>query len=30
MRFDIEGVPYIFMLQNESMYELDLFPSAKI
>ena len=24
MRFDIEGVPYIFMLQNESMYELDL------
>ena len=29
MRFDIEGVPYIFMLQNESMYELDLFPSAK-
>ena len=29
MRFDIEGVPYIFMLQNESMYELDLFPNQK-
>ena len=29
MRFDIEGVPYIFMLQNNSIYELDLFPSSK-
>ena len=29
MRFDIEGVPYIFMLQNESIYELDLFPNQK-
>ena len=29
MRFEIEGVPYIFMLQNESMYELDLFPNQK-
>ena len=29
MRFDIEGVPYIFLLQNESIYEFDLFPSVK-
>ena len=29
LRFDIEGVPYIFLLQNESIYELDLFPSEK-
>ena len=29
MRFDIEGVPYIFLLQNESIYEFDLFASAK-
>ena len=29
MRFDIEGVPYIFMLQNESIYELDLYPNQK-
>ena len=29
MRFDIEGVPYIFLLQNDSIYEFDLFPSVK-
>ena len=29
MRFDIEGVPYIFLLQNESIYVFDLFPSVK-
>ena len=29
MRFDIEGVPYIFLLQNEFIYEFDLFQSVK-
>ena len=29
MRFDIEGVPYIFLLQNNSIYEMDLYPSQK-
>ena len=29
MRFDIEGVPYIFLLQNNSIYEMDLYPNQK-
>ena len=29
MRFNIEGVPYIFLLQNDSIYEMDLYPSQK-
>ena len=29
MRFNIEGVPYIFMLQNNTMYLMDLYPSQK-
>ena len=30
IRFDyIEGVPYIFLLQNNSLYEMDLYPSEK-
>ena len=29
MRFDIEGVPYIFLLQNNTIYEMDLYPSQK-
>ena len=29
MRFNIEGVPYIFLLQNNSIYEMDLYPSQK-
>ena len=29
MRFNIEGVPYIFMLQNNTMYIMDLYPSRK-
>ena len=27
LRFDIEGVPYIFLLQNNSIYEMDLYPN---
>jgi hypothetical protein len=27
MRFQIEGVPYIFLLQNNSIYEMDLYPN---
>ena len=29
LRFDIEGVPYIFLLQNNSIYEMDLYPNQK-
>ena len=29
MRFDVEGVPYIFLLQNNSIYEMDLYPNEK-
>ena len=30
VRFDyVEGVPYIFLLQNNSIYEMDLYPSEK-
>ena len=29
MRFNIEGVPYIFLLQNNSIYEMDLYPNEK-
>ena len=29
MRFNIEGVPYIFILQNNTMYLMDLYPSQK-
>ena len=29
MRFNIDGVPYIFMLQNNTMYIMDLYPSQK-
>ena len=29
MRFEIEGVPYIFLLQNNSIYEMDLYPNQK-
>ena len=27
MRFQIEGVPYIFLLQNNFIYEMDLYPN---
>ena len=29
MRFNIQGVPYIFILQNNTMYIMDLYPSSK-
>ena len=29
MRFNIEGVPYIFILQNNTMYLMDSYPSQK-
>ena len=30
IRFDyVDGVPYIFLLQNNSLYEMDLYPSEK-
>ena len=29
MRFNIDGVPYIFILQNNTMYIMDLYPSQK-
>ena len=29
MRFNIGGVPYIFILQNNTMYIMDLYPSQK-
>ena len=30
MRFDyVQGVPYIFLLQNNSLYEMDLYPNEK-
>ena len=29
MRFSTEGVPYIFLLQNNTIFELDLYPSKK-
>ena len=29
MRFNIDGVPYIFLLQNNTMYIMDLYPSQK-
>ena len=30
VRFDyVEGVPYIFLLQNNSIYEMDLYPNEK-
>ena len=29
MRFSIESVPYIFLLQNNSIYEMDLYPNQK-
>ena len=29
MRFEVDMVPYIFLLQNNSIYELDLYPNEK-
>ena len=29
MRFNIQGVPYVFILQNNTMYIKDLYPSSK-
>ena len=29
IRFDVDGVPYIFLLQNNSIYEMELYPSEK-
>ena len=29
MRFEIEGVPYIFLLQNNSIYEMDLYANER-
>ena len=29
MRFSIDSVPYIFLLQNNSIYEMDLYPNQK-
>ena len=29
MRFNIDSVPYIFLLQNNSIYEMDLYPNQK-
>ena len=29
MRFEIDGVPYIFLLQNNTMYEMDTYASQK-
>ena len=29
IRFDVDGVPYIFLLQNNSIYEMELYPNEK-